>query len=329
MPPVRPSSLQMAEVCARAPWLGQKYREENENMRHGSAIDTDVSIELLGGGEAQTKEGSALAAWVRERFPGEVEFFVQRKLRLLDPVSGELITEGTADLLVRHAVGGRRRLSVVDWKTKGQLYAGYLEPPDNNLQQMAYAVAGGMEFEVDEIHIILACFDARGVTPIEGTVLEGEKWWPLIDRIKAVPHVNLDEPEPVATKGRHCDSCYQKQHCSAYLMPAMAAAPVELVPFMEGGGGLTPATALAGLEWLEAADDLIARAKKVRDVVEKQLSTFATLHGPLRRGDQEWGPIPTNGKRSGPSVGELEEMGLSNLIKPGKPGVKFDWKKVA
>lgn len=329
MPPVRPSALQLAEECDRAPWLGQRYREGNEATRHGDAVDADVSIELVGGGEAKTPEGRGLAAWVRRRFAGPgVKFFVQRKVVLADPVTGETLTEGTPDLLVL-IEGPPRQLVVVDWKSKGQLFAGHIEMPANNLQQMAYAVAAGMEFEADEVQIILAFFDKKGIDPIEGKSMPGAEWWPLIERIKQVPHVDVDGPEPLATTGDHCDRCYQKMHCSAYLLPAMKEAPAALVPFSEGGNGLaTQEEALAALAWLDQADDVMKKAGKIRALVEDQLKTFVTLNGPLRSGNREWGPIPTNGKRTGPTVAELEDLGLSNLIKPGKPGVKFDWKKV-
>jgi hypothetical protein len=326
MPPVRPSGLQIAEKCSRGPWLSHRYPEENPATRHGKAVDDDVSRVLLEGGEATTKEGAALAAWVRNRFASTAKFFIQHKVQLVDPVTGELITEGTPDLLVLDG----NRLVDVDWKKKGQLYAGYLEMPDNNLQQMAYAVGAGMEFNVEEVQIILACFDDKGITPIEGPVLEGSSWWPLIDRIKAIPHVDLEGAEPQANKGDHCDGCYQKMHCSAYLLPAMLEkVPVELVPFAEPGTGLTSQEVLAALEWLELADAAIKRAKALRDLCEGQVETFARIHGPVRKGDKEWGPSPSNGQRRGPTLGELEAQGLGHLIKPGTPGVKFGWKKVA
>lgn len=326
MPPVRPSGLQIAEKCSRSPWLAQRYQEENEAMRHGSAVDNDVSRVLVEGGEPTTKQGADLIAWVRRRFAAEAAFHVQRKVRLIDPVTGETLTEGTPDLLVVHGA----TLTVVDWKKKGQLYAGHLEMPDNNLQQMAYAVAAGMEFEAETVQIILACFDERGITPIEGDTLEAAAWWPLLDRIKQVPHVDLEGPEPTATKGDHCDACYQRLHCSAYLLPAtLEKVPVALVPFAEPGTGLTSDEALAALEWVDLADAAIKRAKEIRDLAEGQLETFARIHGPIRRGDKEWGPSPSNGQRRGPTLAELEAQGLEHLIKPGKPGVKFGWRKVA
>jgi hypothetical protein len=325
MPPVRPSGLQIAEKCSRAPWLSHKYPEENAAIRNGNEVDADISRVLLEGGQASTKEGAALAAWVRKRFSPTAQFFIQHKVRLLDPETGDVITEGTPDLLVLDG----KRLYDVDWKSIGQLYAGYLERPENNLQQMAYVVAGGMEFEAEEVQIILACFDAKGgITPIEGEVLEGAAWWPLIERVKAVPHVDLEGPQPPAIKGEHCDTCYQRIHCSAYLLPAMEKVPVELVPFAEPGTGLTASEVLAALDWLDRADTAIKRAEKIRDLAEGQVKTFVSLNGPIRRGDKEYGPAPTNGTRRGPKLEELEALGLGHLIKPGTPGVKFDWRKI-
>ncbi len=326
MPPVRPSGLQIAEKCSRAPWLSHRYPEGNANTRKGDEVDDDVSKVLVEGGEAATKEGAALAAWARGRFSATAKFFVKHKVQLLDPLTGELITEGTPDLLVLDG----NRLVDVDWKKKGQLYAGYLEMPDNNLQQMAYAVAAGMEFSVEEVQIVLACFDDKGITPIEGPVLEGSAWWPLIDRIKAVPHVDLEGPEPEADKGDHCDGCYQKMHCTAYLLPAtLEKVPVELVPFAEPGTGLTLNEALQALDWVDRADAAIKRAEKIRDLAKGQIQTFVRVNGPLRRGSEEYVMTPTTGKRTGPKFEELEELGLGHLIKPGKPGVSFGWKKVA
>lgn len=326
MPFIRPSSLQIAESCSRSPWLANRYPEDTEAARKGTAVDADVSAALVAGDEPKTTEGRLLVDWLRGRFGDEAVYYVQRKVTLVDPVTGEVITEGTPDLLV--IVG--RRLHVVDWKTIGQWYAGHLRPPEDNLQQQAYGVAGAMELELEEFQIILATFDAKRVTPIEGPVWAGESWWPLLERIKLVPPVDFEGPEPPAIKGEHCDSCYQKQHCSAYLLPGMQELPTALVPFSETRKvALTHDQAVAGLEWLEQADEAIDRAKKVRTLVEGQLRTYADTVGPIAVGDKEWGPIPKNGNRTGPTLGELEEMGLSNLIKPGKPGVKYDWKKVA
>lgn len=321
---IRPSSLQLAEKCQRSPWLANRYPEENDNTRHGSAVDADISAALQDGETPKTKEGLLLLDWIRGRFTEDAQYFVQRKVSLFDPVSGELITEGTPDLLV---VDGKR-LYIVDWKTKGQMFAGHLKRPDDNLQQQAYLVAAGMEIGSEEGQIILACFDEKSVIAIEGAVLPGEAWWPLLDRIKAVPPVDFDGPEPMAIKGEHCDGCYQKQHCSAYLLPAMREMPEALVPFSESRAvALTLDQAKEGLAWLAQAEEAISRAKKVKEVVQGQLETFVTAAGPIEHEGMVWGPIPTTGKRSGPTLTELEDLGLTNLIRSGKPGVKYDWKK--
>lgn len=321
---VRPSSLQMAEVCERSPWLSARYQERNPATEHGSNVDAEVSVELMGRGAATSPQAIALVAWVRSRFPADARFLPQHRVTLNDPVTGKRITTGTPDLLV--VIG--RKVYVVDWKTKGQMFAGHLKRPDDNLQQLTYLVAAGMEFDAEEAQIILACFDDRGIEALESEVYPAESWWPIIDHIKAIPPIDLNGPEPTATKGDHCSACYQRIHCSAYLMPAMDNVPVALVPFTGEGTDLTTDTALAALDWLDMADEAIKRAKQVRDAVEAQLETYATIHGPLRKDGKEWGPVPSNGKRSGPTVSELEEMGLTNLIKPGKPGVRFDWRKL-
>lgn len=321
---IRPSSLQLAEQCSLSPWLSNRYPEETGYIRKGSGVDTDISGALEHGTEPTTPAGKILIAWVRQRFSAEARFWVQRKVSLFDPVSGELITEGTPDLLVLDGA----RLYVVDWKSIGQLYQGYLKKPDDNLQQQAYLVAAGMELEATEGQIILACFEDKKITPIEGKVLQAEDWWPLIDRINAIPPIDFDGPAPMAVKGEHCDSCYQKMHCSAYLLPAMREMPEALVPFTEGRAlALTQEQAVAGLAWLEQAEAAVKTAGKVMKLVESQLETYATTTGGIEHEGKVWGPIPVTGKRSGPTLGELEELGLTNLIKTGKAGVKFDWRK--
>lgn len=320
---IRPSSLQLAEKCQRAPWLAHRYPEENERTQLGKAVDDDISGALLEGREPVTPEGVLLIAWLRSRFGPEARYWIQRKVQLFDPETGELITKGTPDLLV--LVG--RRLYIVDWKTKGQMFAGHLAPPENNVQQQAYLVAAGMEFDAEEAQIILACFDLKGVTPLPGPVLPASEWWPFIHRIKAVPHIDFEGPAPVAVMGEHCGSCYQKGHCTAYLLPAMSETPQELVPFTEGQGLTSPEQVLAALEWLERADSALSAAKRIRELVIDQVNTFVRVNGPIRKEDLEYGPVPSNGARKGPTIGELEELGLTNLIKPGKPGVKFTWHK--
>lgn len=326
---VRPSSLPIAEVCERAPWLAHRYHERNPATERGHAVDAQISI-VLGGGELpDDRSARALLMWVKKRFPGATQIYSQRRVKLIDPNTLEVLSEGTPDLLAVVENDGKRCLYVIDWKSKGQFWAGHLREPDDNLQQLTYMVAAGMELAVDEARIILALFDDDDVTPLESAVYAIDVWEPIIERVKTIPTFDPHGTEPEANKGAHCDGCYQRMHCSAYLLPAtLKRVPIELKPFAEEGGGITSAQARDGIEWLERARDAMKRAKALTELVEEQLRTFATVNGPIRDGDREWGPMPTPGKRSGATVRELEEMGLTNLIKPGKPGVKFEWRPI-
>lgn len=331
----RPSSYQTAEACARSAWLAFHYPEENAATKHGSSKDALVSAALAGGPEPALVEieARAIVAWVRKEFPKDAHFYVQHRVTLVDPMTGETLTSGTPDLLVIYRTSaGRLRLVVVDWKSIGQYYSGHIAPPDENLQQLIYMLAAGLEFSVDEAQVILVPFDAAKIKVVEGQVHEQEAWWPFLDRIKAVAPIDMEAPMPKASKGDHCDLCYQKLHCNAYLLPLPEKGvqlPKALVPLIEDTENreLSAEAAAAALEWLEDAQDALKRAGKLAKQVETQLETYARTRGPIMIGDRVWGPIPDNGKRKGATVAELEERGLTDLIKPAVPGVKFDWRK--
>lgn len=332
----RPSSAQIAEACARSAWLSHHYPEENAATAHGLNVDELVSVALDGGSEPPSTqiEACALVAWARREFPKDSRFHVKRKVVLLDPVTDEEITAGTPDLLVVYTTPqGRTRLVVVDWKTIGQFYSGHLAEPDDNLQQLIYMVAAGLELAVDEAQIILVCFDAAKLKVLEGQVHEPDAWWAFLDRIKAIPPIDMNGPQPIASKGEHCDRCWSKLHCSAYLAPAFDAEDVEipngLQPLVEGMGqrDLSEEGAQHALEWLVGAREVMKRAEKLTKIVESQLETYARTRGPIRLGDRVWGAQPTNGQRKGATVAELEARGLLDLIKPATPGEKFDWRK--
>lgn len=341
---IRPSSQATGEKCRRASWLSIRHQESDADKERGDTADAYVSIALMGGDEPppDATEAIALLAWVREFFPKDAQFFVQKPIALVDPRTGETLSKGKPDLLVLYTLNGRKRLVVVDWKTIGQLFAGYLAPPDDSIQQLNYMVAGGLELGADEGQVILVAFDAKRVKPIIGSAIPVEEWWPIIDRIAAVPQVDPEGPEPAASKGKHCETCWQRGKCSAYLLPAFEAnqIPAALSPFTGAGRLLTDADALSALEWLEDARSVVSKAKKVMDVVQGHLEAYANTHGPIQRGDEAWGPIETPGRRSGLKLEDLErleEMGIGqtiaaalkrpSLIMQGEPGVKYDWRK--
>lgn len=340
--PVRPSSFQLAELCERAPYLSTKYREATALTTFGQTVDGQVSRGLQAGelvlaeGEELLPETEQILKWVRDTFIAGAEFHVQRRVTLRDPETGEELTSGTPDLLV--VLRAQRRIVVVDWKKIGQWWAGHLAAPDQNLQQLIYGVAASLEFaldtQIDSFKVILACFDADGVRPQESQEIPQSEWWDVIRRVKDVPRVDVEGREPEATKGEHCQNCYQRLHCSAYLLPVMSDAAAtaaqddphgELMPLMEPGA-LTAEAACGVINWLERAGAVIRSAEKLRDLVQGNLEAFVLAHGPIVAGDREYAATPKTGRRLGATVGELEKRGLTDLIRPGKPGWKFGWR---
>jgi hypothetical protein len=332
--PVRPSSYAIAELCGLAPYLSTKHPESTARTAHGSAVDGQVSRALAAGelvmkpGEELLPESEQILKWVRATFVADAEFFVQRRVELHDPATGELVTAGTPDLLVllRH----QRRIVVVDWKSIGQMWAGHLPPPRQNMQQLIYGVAACLQLsadlgiEIDSFKIYLACFDKDGVRPQMSDEIPQDEWWEILDRVKAVPLVDLDAPAPEASRGDHCVHCYQRHHCPAYLLPEKPDMPVALVPFSHEGE-LTPDVAAAGLAWLDLADMAIKRAKELRDMVEESINAFTVQHGPIVVGDRQYGPKERRGSRRGPTLAELEAGGHADMIKPPKVSITYDW----
>lgn len=338
--PVRPSSYEMAEKCLRSPWLAARYRESNSATRFGNSVDGQVTRALANGGEIVLQPGEvlfdeavALLDWVKTKF-GSVEMYPQRKLVLNDPETNEVLTQGTADLVVLDRKA--KKVWIVDWKKKGQWWAGHLSPPESNLQQLIYLAAAWMELsissEIERGEIILACFDERGVTPKESGDLPLESLSDIIHRVRAVPRIDVDGPAPEAVKGDQCGDCYQRMHCDAYLLPIIPAlvkldADGELgVPkAMMEPGGLTNESAAACLLWLERIRPILAKADCIQELVKDNIETYVITHGPVIVGNMQYQAEPTTGKRSGPSVKELERMGRHDLIRPGKPGIKCAW----
>ena len=336
--PVRPSAFQHAELCGRAPYLGRKYPESSAVMRFGSHVDKQVTKALQVGqvvldpDEELTIEAEKILAWVEANYPhGAWIYRVQHKVHLIDPTTGEELTAGTPDLIAYNETTGE--LVVIDWKKRGQLWAGHQAPPDDNLQQLIYLAASWLELslttKITTGKIRLACWDEQGVSPQDSAEMTENILFEVIRRVKAVPLVDVEGPEPEAVKGDHCEDCYQRSHCSAYLLPATVALTVGLPEYGEQSTAIIDAGAAArALRWLESADTLLKIASKMADTIRDQVNAYVKDNGPVVVGDLAYQAIPTKGRRTGASIKELEARGLTDMIKTGKPGVKYDWKPI-
>lgn len=338
---VRPSSLALAACCRRAPYLSAKYQESLPVTRFGSAVDRQVSLLLskpdaeLPDGEEILPEADLLLKWVAATYPAsEWEWYPQLRVELEDPCTpGEILTAGTLDLLCRHRV--LPKIVIVDWKKKGQMWAGHLPPPDANPQQRAYLAGAWLkcsrERPIEGGEIVLACWDEKGVTPLRNLEpITGAVIMQIVEEVRAVPPVDLDGPQPEASVGEHCGGCYQRMHCDAHLLPAAVVLQSGLPRdgFSEDKLQklvIDADTIADALCWLDRADDLIKTAKVIRERVQENVDAYVAVSGPVTVGEMTYGPVETTGRRCGATVATLEKEGLQRLIRPGKKSVKYQW----
>jgi hypothetical protein len=338
---VRPSSLQLAEECDLAPYLSTVYPASRAETRMGSTVDAQVTaiVKSVVSGDTSDlptdeeiyPETERIMEWLEATYHfDEWEYFVQERVELLDPETGDLLTAGTPDLMCLH-----RTLPVlvdIDWKKRGQMWAGHLKRPDENLQQLAYVTAAWLKHslnrKIEQAKIVLACWDAEGVTPLESEWITEDMLTDVVDRVRAVPPIDLDKPRPEAAVGEHCLHCYQRMHCPEHLLPpAVVAAAGIPEPFAEfSEEPLSSETVVQALAWREQANNLLRAAEKIRDLVEGNINAYVAAAGPVQVGEMMYGPRPTNGRRCGATVATLEKEGLQRLIRPATPGKpQFKW----
>lgn len=331
MKKARPSGMKTAELCALSPWLSHRHQTINAEIGAGVGVDAEVTTRLRGGPEPRCLAAMEIVAWVERRFPGW-NLEPQRLVKLVDQEMGELLTEGTTDLLasavVSRALGQDSvhalEVHVADWKKKGQLFAGYIEHPDEHPQQLAYGLGAALEMDAAAFQVHHVFFNGPDDDNIEvrsSKRYEAADFPALLERFRAMPDVDLEGPEPPATEGAHCNTCWQQRWCSARLLPPAATA---LEPFTRAGE-LTHdrlPEAIAVLEKFDAATKLLSKKAWA------QVEGLVQLHGPVRIGDREYGFFEKEGNRRGATVAELEAAGLHKLIKPGEKKTAFGDRKI-
>jgi hypothetical protein len=308
---IRPSSLQIAEVCDLAPVLAEEFPGTSRDIDYGHAVDQQACRELLTGARAENPDAHACAWWIGEHLRN---IQVQVPVELHDPVTGELLSRGTPDVVgddVRDDV-----LTVVDMKKRDQWFAGYLAPADSNLQLHAYALAEMQARGRDRYRLCLLLFGEGAVEPAwSSSTFEVQDSLPILDRIRAIcrrPREHGIRPKGVS--GPHCMGCFQRRHCPHWMLPATAAGS-ELAPLAKPGGLTRENAERVLLAWMQA--------RELCEQVKAALEEFATRDGAIRVGeDKEWGPQVVRGRRS-VSVKDLEEAGLDQFIRKGEPSVRF------
>lgn len=294
---IRPSALQIAEKCGLAPALAIQYPEASPAADRGSEIHRQIADR-----KPEAPEAHAALKWLE----GRPVMGLERRASLVDPETGAVITEGTIDAVLDE--GGR--LHVVDWKT-GRMEN--VEVPDENLQLHAYALAVALELGRDRYIVSLAFLDGDRVHVATSREYGPDDQWAILARVRAA----ASRP-PVATPGPHCGGCWQRAVCPSYR--ARAELALTLLP--------NNATDLTLTD--ERAAELVIRIKAIReacDLAEEMARAHVTNGGRIEAGGKVYAQVTVAGRRSGPSVKDLEAQGLGHLVKPGSPSVRWEWRK--
>lgn len=302
---IRPSALQIAEKCGLAPKLAADFPETSAAADRGTGIHGEIHAALgpNGGGEPESPEARAAVKWAT-RFP---DYATEKLVTLYDPESGEPITAGTLDFIGMEP----DNIAIVDWKTGRPEN---VTPVDDNLQLLAYGLAEAIETNAPGFRCVIVFLDGDRLTTDESRLYKADEWWPLLDRVRAAA-----SRAPVASPGPHCAGCWQRRVCPSYR--ERTALALTLLP--------SPGpTDLALTD--QQATDLVLRAKAVReacDLAEELAKAHVQNGGRVEADGRRWGPHTVAGRRSGPSVKDLEAQGLGHLVKPGAPSTRWEWRK--
>lgn len=302
---IRPSLLPIAEKCGHAVELHERHPE-------GS-----------GASEAGTRWHEAMAAYVRTRagHPGLAAIFAtlpphakaeaEAPLGLDDPEDGGTLTAGTADLVLTHDDGS---ITVIDWKTG---IADKVEPPDDNLQLLAYGIAAALSRGAKRFRVGLY-FTTAPPARLSRWFTDGDDYWQIVARIRAV----LGKPRDVPITGPHCDRCYRRSYCNAWMLPA-GLGETALAPFT-APGGLTHDNAPNALHVVQAMRDAL-------EIAEARLKTWARENGGIRADGKVWAPRMVRGRRSLPLAAVEQHPDLiaaveaRGCIREGQPYEVFSW----
>lgn len=304
---IRPSMLGRAELCGLAPVLAAAYPETSSQADDGTETHRQIKAALTGGTlEQLNPEATAAVAYVNgliSQMPG-VQVYVEHPLILRDPENGEVLTAGTGDVVL---VYGDNVLSV-DWKTGRQ---DGLPHPNENKQIRAYAAAAALEFDKPNARGAAVLFRDGDVIPL---VSDAYDLWDIIDQTRAINRIG-----PEARPGIHCQTCYQRHVCRSWRERAMTGlALLGRAPF-------DPQELEA-----ESAAELLVAVKAVRemaDASESLVRSFVQSGGRVEKDGQVYDRGMVNGRRSGPSVQDLETLGLTHLIRPGRPYEQWRWRR--
>lgn len=308
---IRPSALGRAALCGLVPILAELYPESSAHSESGEEIHRQIRAALSGGSleqlSPQAAAAVALITSVIADIP-DVEVHIEYPLALRDPENGELLSEGTGDIVLVFP----DEVIALDWKTGRQAD---LAHPNDNIQIKTYATAAALEFDKPRARGVLVRFP-EGADPV---VLTSEPYdlWAVLDEVRAISRIG-----PEARPGQHCMSCFQRHVCPSWR--ERAATGMELLSRARQAEN-TPENLSS-----EAAVELLQAIKAVREAADaaESLVRAAVMSGlRVEANGQVYERGMVQGRRSGPSVQDLETLGLTHLIRPGRPYEQWRWRR--
>lgn len=133
-----PSRLEQYRLCPGSYWMQKGIPEsESEIAKEGQLLHNAVATgDLKGLDDEQTKAVQKCQAFIDSVWSEGAELFTEKKVAVYDPETKEIITFGTADVVISNGAA----ISVIDWKF------GYnpVKNVNENIQLAAYA-AGAMQ----------------------------------------------------------------------------------------------------------------------------------------------------------------------------------------
>lgn len=329
---IRPSALPIAEHCGLAPELAKQHeRGDRRDALIGTAYHALVAkdpkamdhVDALTVDERRQLMARAVPTDLPPVRSHEIKIGLTPQGRWAEYGARGNLTEGTADIAWLEAPGAVVRGDVE-------------EPPAVSTLVLADVKAGPWSVEDGPLSLQLAAYAFALADHWRAQAFRPAIWYYGEARWDWGPVVLLDSEEaadlwrrvviaatkrPEATPGPWCDRCYERAHCPARLLPALAGplAP-ELEPFIVDGPPLTPERAADGLRVIAAMREVAERAEEqIRAEVRKGLR--------LEVGGKVYGPSFVQGRETIDKAA-LERDGLAEqYTRRGKPYERWGWRR--
>lgn len=307
--PLRFSSLGLVQYCGYADTLSREYPESSGAAENGTSAHSrlEAAIDRLNAGDDPGDEFRSMLHCLRPYATIESEVEAPS---IMDVDTGEPMTKpGRTDIVLSYDDGG---LGIGDYKS-GQ--AGRVDAACENLQVNGYGVAlailRGAKRYRPFIYFREGGFDW-------GDWVEEDQFSGVVSKIRSAWMRDRSRP----TVGQHCDKCFSRKHCYAFMLPAHAGESA-LVPFTQPDG-LTVDNAGQALRVVQAMRAAV-------EIAEARLKDFARENGGIEEGGKRWAPVAYPGRRSisvaaVEAAGMLDELTARGLVSPGRPYEAFGWR---